>query len=117
MLVVVSLHWMASLQGLYWSLDWYDVMMHFLGGLWTAFFALWAWNTPYALKCLPYFNKRNLLIFVFVVGFSWEAHEIVLGFTSHLDREYWPDTTQDFIFDMAGALVGAFIYRRSIPVK
>ena len=117
MLVVVALHWIASFKGYYWTTSWYDIMMHFLGGLFVFIAALWALNTQYAAKLAPYITLRNLLIFVFVVGFLWEAHEIVLKFADVNEAGYSPDTIDDLINDMLGAGLAAFIFRKSIPRK
>lgn len=117
MIVVVALHWIASFEGFYWTVAWYDVMMHFLGGLWTFLFGLWIFNTQYALRIARLVTIRNLLIFVFVVGFLWEVHEILLGFASFSHPDYWIDTPQDIVLDMLGAAFGAFIYRKQIAQK
>ena len=87
-------------------------MMHFLGGLFVFVAALWAFNTQYARAIAPYVNVKNILIFVFVIGFLWEVHEILLEFADLSHPEYIRDTTEDFIFDMSGAALGALIFKR-----
>jgi hypothetical protein len=112
MLIVVGLHWIASLYGFYWNVWWYDIMMHSLGGLFVFIAALWALNTQYARALTPYINIKNLLVFVFVIGFLWEVHEILLDFADFSHPQYVRDTTEDFIFDMTGAVAGALIFRQ-----
>ncbi len=112
MLVVVALHWLASINGWYWTTNWYDSMMHLLGGLWVFLFALWVAHTKYAQKFLKDLSVRNLLIFVLVVGVLWEIHEIVFGFTDFFDPGYPLDTTKDLVMDMLGGALGAFIYKK-----
>ncbi len=114
MLLVVALHWVASYEGLYWSLDWYDIMMHFLGGLWACLFALWALNTQYGVGLRKYISIRNLILFVIVVGVAWELLEIVLKFTSITDAEYLGDTSLDIVMDMLGAGFAIYFYRKLI---
>ena len=112
MIVVVALHWLASLQGFYWTVGWYDIMMHFLGGLWTFLFGMWAFSAHPKLSF--YVTVKNMLLFVFVVGILWEAHELYFGFASFAHPDYWIDTPQDMFFDMLGAILGAGIYKRTI---
>jgi glycopeptide antibiotics resistance protein len=117
MLAVVILHWVASFEGFYWSVGWYDIMMHFLGGLWTLFFALWAVHTEYATKLVKYVSIKNLILFVLVVGLLWEAHEIILRFADPSHPDYMFDTIMDLIMDTLGGILGIFIYRKSIKNK
>jgi hypothetical protein len=112
MLVVVSLHWLASFEGFYWTVWWYDVMMHFLGGLWTLLFGLWVFGA--SVRTSRLITVRNMLIFALAVGLLWEVHEIILGFASFDHPEYWTDTPQDLVLDMLGAIFGVLIYKKSI---
>ena len=114
MLLVVGLHWVASLEGLYWSIDWYDILMHFLGGLWTALFMLWAVSTQYGTKLKWLKSIIGTLSFVFIVGVLWEVHEIVLGFTDFSDYGYWFDTRLDLVMDMLGAICAVLVYRKDL---
>jgi hypothetical protein len=117
MLVVVALHWAASLEGLYWSLRWFDIPMHFLGGLWTLLFLLWVVSTQYASRYKKYITFQNVFLFVLAVGVLWELHELALRFTSFDDSGYWYDTGHDIIMDMLGAAFGVLVYRKEISSK
>ena len=41
LVVIATLHILALEFSLYWLYPWFDIMVHFLGGLFTALFALW----------------------------------------------------------------------------
>jgi uncharacterized membrane protein len=114
LLIVAILHWIASFEGFYWTVDWYDIMMHGSGGLWVVLFTLWVVSTQYGVKLRKYSSFRNMLIWVFVVGVLWEVHEVVLGFTDFSVPGAWPDTFQDIILDMIGGTLGAVVNRKSI---
>ncbi len=117
MLLVVGLHWIASLEGLYWSIDWYDIVMHFLGGLWTLLFILWVVSTQYAYRLKKYVSVISLLVAVLVVGVVWEWHEIFFKFTSFSDVGYWFDTKLDLVMDTLGAIFGILVYKKDIKNK
>lgn len=40
-IIVATLHAIALSQFLYWQLPWFDVLMHFLGGLLVSLFGIW----------------------------------------------------------------------------
>lgn len=114
MLIIVVLHWIGSLYSFYYILDWYDIMMHFLGGAWVAIFFLWVSNTQYA-KGLSRLNSfASLVAIVLVVGLLWEALEIYMAFTSFDEPRYWFDTPADLIMDLLGGMYAAFLYRKNL---
>lgn len=117
MLFVVGLHWVASIEGLYWTVDWFDVMMHFLGGLWTLLFILWVISTQYVSGLKKYVSISSLIIAVIVVGIIWEWHEIFFRFTSFSDPGYWFDTNKDLVMDTLGAIFGILVYKKDIKNK
>lgn len=117
MLLVVGLHWVASIEGLYWTVNWYDIMMHFLGGLWTLLFILWVVSTQYASLLKKYVSVFSLILAVIAVGIIWEWHEIFFQFTSFSDRGYWFDTNKDLVMDTLGAIFGILVYKKDIKNK
>lgn len=114
MLLVVAFHWLGSLQDLYSTVDWYDIPMHFFGGVWVALFALWAIGTQYGTFFKKYLSVSSLLLWVLFVGVSWEVLELALKFNSIDDMGYAFDTTFDIILDMLGAAAVVSIYKNNI---
>jgi hypothetical protein len=114
MLVVVSFHWLGCLNDLYNRIWWYDIPLHFLGGLWVALFTLWITSTQYGLCLKKYVTIKNLLLFVFCFGIAWEFLELALRFNSISDVGYVWDTTHDLIMDVLGASLVSFFYRKSL---
>lgn len=92
---------------LYWTVIWFDMIMHFLGGL---FVALFFFSVFLFLKTkLPYMEKLVLgLIFSILVGLVWEYYELIIGVTDLGELGYWPDTGMDIVMDTLGAFVGVF---------
>ena len=114
MLVVAAFHWLGALQDYYSKVLWYDIPMHFMGGVWVALFTLWVVSTQYGSYFKKYLGIRNLILFVFVFGFAWEILELILRFNSISDVGYTFDTVKDLIIDMLGAGMVVCIYKKSI---
>ncbi len=99
---------------LYWTLDWFDILMHFLGGFWFGFSALWILFFSDYLKVG---DNRNLKFFMgvaffsaFGVGVAWEIFEYVSDIT-FWGEGYVFDTVKDLIMDSIGGVVSAiFLY-------
>jgi hypothetical protein len=109
--VVAILHWIASGEGYYWTVEWYDFMMHFLGGVWVALFGLWVSHTTYGAKLRPFASARNLILFTLFVGVAWELFEIFAGFSNTAIAGYRADTIYDLIMDTAGVTFVVLLYR------
>jgi len=112
MIIVVGLHWFASLNDIYDTVWWYDIPMHFLGGLWVFLFALWVTHTRYGRSPLRRTPARDILVFVLFVGIFWEILEIFLSFTHFSDPGYFFDTPKDLVMNTLGAVFGSLFYKK-----
>lgn len=102
---------------LYWSLWWYDIVMHFLGGLWIALIALWAYKAFAGEDAESNKGYLTALIIVVVVGILWEVMEILVGLTL-TQANYEMDTVLDLIMDVVGAICAArLVFRRTVINK
>lgn len=111
--VVAVLHSVAIDKAYYWTLPWYDIMMHFLGGVWLAFFIFWI----HATKPLPFkLGVAQVLLFVIGVGLLWEAYELFFKMTFVGDPEYPFDTSLDLVMDTLGGVV-AFVISKFLFVR
>lgn len=112
-LVLVSiLHWVASSEGYYWTVEWYDFMMHFLGGVWVALFSLWISGMRYGHLIKPFVKGWNLVFVTIIVGIAWELFEVALGFNDTTMQGYFGDTTQDLIMDVLGVAFVILMYKK-----
>lgn len=92
---------------LFWTVIWFDMVMHFLGGLFVALF-FFAVFSLLGTK-MRYVEKLVLgLTFTLLVGLVWEYYELIIGVTNLTDIEYWPNTGMDIVMDVAGGLAGIF---------
>lgn len=110
--LTLGLHLLAIQFYLYWVFAWFDILMHFLGGLFLGFFTYGFFTRRFnwfeKLPAITIFAIVTSL--VIVLGFTWEVFEFYLG--SELDISLQPslnDTIADLFFDTTGALVAVLI--------
>jgi hypothetical protein len=111
---ILALQGAASVWSLYWVFPWFDMLMHFLGGMWLALtiFALMSKHLAYLAKH-PIFMLVALLGGTLFFGFLWEVMEFFIDLI--LGTDYFqpnlPDTLSDLTFDLLGGLVSFIITR------
>ena len=109
-IIVAFFHYLALTFYLYWTVEWFDILMHFLGGALVALLSMFIFYTSGYLN----FPKEHFLsVFamilgsVLLVGLVWELWELFVGFTDVLVDQ--GDTILDLIMDIIGGIV-AFSY-------
>jgi uncharacterized membrane protein YjdF len=112
-IIIFILNKVANLFFWYTSIVWFDMMMHFLGGVFVAL-ALGSVLTGY-LKNAE--NKKVfwvILVSVLVVGLGWEVFEFsVQELVKVVGLADIPDSLSDLLFDALGAIVGTFFVIRA----
>ena len=110
---VAVLHKIALSFSLYWTVWWFDIPMHFLGG------ALMALITLFIIYDSKFFNfsiKKPVVVFAvalgatLIIGLSWELWELYMGFTNIYEDQV--DTIADLINDTLGAIV-VYLYSKN----
>jgi glycopeptide antibiotics resistance protein len=111
--VLGVLQQLAFAYYLYWRFSWYDILMHFLGGVVVG--AVYLWVVRYELPA--FFKKYETFFYVFafslLVGILWEIFEYYVG----IDREFSYavrriDTVVDLIMDVSGATLSYMVFSR-----
>lgn len=94
---------------------WLDIVMHFAGGLWVAFFFL---------TIMPLGRSFFLVVFAACVGVVWEALEYFLnvpffgvGEARFADSLWILDTLSDLFFDILAASIAAIVKYRYTKVN
>lgn len=110
-IIIALLHIVALEFHLYWLFWWFDMLTHFLGGLWVSLISIWFvfFSGIESFKLVR--NKKNVfftaIISVIIIGVLWEAFEFFSDFPTEIN--YYKDTAIDIVMDIFGSLVG-FLY-------
>jgi len=95
---------------LYWRFWWFDILMHFLGGLWVGIIILWLYYYSGYIK-RPIESKKYVfwlsVISVIIVGLGWEIFEFIIEVD--FSNNYVGDTLLDLIMDTIGAVVAFWV--------
>jgi len=104
---IALLHISALNNYYYWIYSWFDLLVHFLGGMWVAVMALWIYFFS-GLFRKPKMSKVIIfwLSFLAVLSTSllWEIYEVNIW--RHLSE---PDFIVDTITDTLAALAGSYM--------
>lgn len=110
---ITALHILALYFFWYWSIWWYDIPMHFLGGLWVGGMAFLTYG--YIPAFSRFRDRRGIyayivpFIAVLAIGALWEVFEFSLDTFITLQQNDVLDTISDLGMDIAGALA-AILY-------
>lgn len=110
-LVVAILHGAALVFYLYWQYAWYDILVHFLGGVFLGLLLLWLLlhSGYFTVPTSKTLIMLNLLFGTLIVGALWEVFEVVAGVP--ILEDYALDTSIDLLMDFLGAFLAYFYYR------
>ena len=112
--IVAGLHYAALTFSLYWTTDWFDILMHFLGGFVIGLGAIFVFFTSGYIAITQTVRHHRVAILivvmsVLIVGLGWEVWELFVGFTDRFSE--LGDTILDVIMDTCGAFA-AFYYSK-----
>jgi len=110
-LLIALLQFLATRYFLYWEFWWFDIVMHFLGGLFIGVSYLWLLR----FEASAQLQKRvpvlvSSFFAVFLVGILWEIFEYVTGM--YVETGYTLDTMLDLTMDIVGMMSAYLIFRR-----
>ncbi len=101
-------NWLAEVYFWYWRMRWFDIPMHFLGGVWLAAAFLW-WKYARKGNPLPHFTKilGASLIAAVGIGLIWEVIQAGLGLETVGHASRMSGTIKDLFFDTLGGITVA----------
>ena len=115
--LIALLHFTAMAFYLYWTLWWYDIILHFLGGAFVGLLALWLRYFSGYAGIADSSRARSALYFVLCatlgIGIGWEVFERLLGLTYSVEG-YVFDTSIDLLMDCLGSLVAFQLCKRTL---
>ena len=94
----------------YYTIWWFDMPMHFLGGIWVSLFFIYV----FFRNDLQFRAFGKVIFWVAVIGILWEGFEIFVN--QHLGRMPFNalDSALDLALDLVGALVGVRLFKKII---
>jgi len=100
----------AMLFSWYWTIRWFDVPMHFLGGFWSILFLSWL----YLFTPLGRFGKKIVFLVsgLILISLFWEFFEFILNRVSHLGANTLIDSAKDLFFDSLGGVTAYFYLKQ-----
>ena len=104
MVLILGLHLMGIYFYLYWTVSWFDILLHFLGGLSLGVFFIWL----FGLRERSYKTLFLVVLFIVIIGVGWEIFEYINNIAKSTE-EYVPDTILDLVMDTAGAVVAYYL--------
>ena len=96
----------------YWysSLWWFDMPMHFMGGLWLGL----AWLWLLAPQDISFKSILKIILLVLFIGVLWEVFEVIVDKLISHNRFNTLDTLSAIFFDLAGGTFAIFYYIKKI---
>ena len=113
--MVAVLHYVSLKFYLYWTVSWFDILMHFLGGFLIAIFTifiLYSYSDFENLKNHKIFLVALIMGATLSIGLGWELWEVFVGFTDTVND--LNDTFIDIIMDMVGSIFAIYYARKEI---
>ena len=107
--IAVFIHWYSIIW-------WFDMPMHFLGGMAVFYLSAVLW-----LPARKFVSDRRFLfegiITALLIGVLWEALELYLFLTYGDPNFILLDSISDLFFDLAGAFLGAYFLAQILNQK
>ena len=96
-------------QRYFWTISWWDIPLHILGGLWAGLFVVW---TSLILNIRVSILRCVLL--ALAIGAGWELFEYVAQLGGSVFMSYPLDTVKDLFNDMVGGAIAGYIAKKLI---
>ena len=105
--IFAAVHTVAIYASLYWYYSWFDIVMHFWGGILVAL-GVQALATLRIFPCKPtYVTTILILVFLMVV---WEIFEYAVGLYDPATHVF--DTMKDIVVGFLGGTIGYILLRK-----
>ena len=99
---------------------WFDLLLHFLGGVWVSGMALWLFFLSGYVHGVARNSTNILLVAVIsflVIGIAWEIFEFLVGAIFAEEVEYFFDTATDMLIGLFGGLLVSYFFLRRYGQK
>jgi len=109
-LLLAILHIGALMFYWYWFFWWFDILVHFIGGIVAGLLFIYLYGALSSRASSR--GESFILIFLFVlcIGLMWELYEIIIKSTGIWHPDYLLDTIADIFTDLSGGLSSYLIF-------
>lgn len=101
LVLVAVLHLLGNIYSLYWKWEWYDVLLHTLGGI-----AIGAYVQYMG------FYRLAAAAFALTLLIVWEVFEVYIRRIDTLSSAYRVDTVLDITTGLVGIIIGCYLVER-----
>ncbi|MEK7104648.1 MAG: hypothetical protein AAB868_01240 [Patescibacteria group bacterium] len=108
--LIFLLNYLAMKFYWYSSIWYFDMPMHFLGGLWLGLALIWFFK----IKEISWKVILEIILGVLLIGVFWEAFEIIIDKTITGNLFNVLDTISDIFFDLAGGTFALLYFLKRI---
>ncbi len=114
--VICVLNLLATLFYWYSTIWWFDILMHFLGGFFIGLLAYWISTSFIPARFLPTTIMgwiSVLILSVCIIGFLWEAYELVVDLCTGAQGYGYLDGISDMFNDLSGgffSVIAIFLF-------
>jgi len=106
-LVALKFYW-------YYSIWYFDMIMHFLGGFWLGLILFWVFSIQEVSLKLIF----KMILCVLLVSISWEIFEMIVGrIIIQNSLNTMLDSISDIYFDLAGGTLAIVYFLKRIMLK
>ena len=104
---ICIVNFFASTFHWYYSIWYFDMIMHFLGGAWLGLLAVWLLLRKSTALEQPYGLVFKAIVAVFILGAGWELYEALVDYSvvHNFSRFNLGDTFSDVCCDLAGGIL------------
>lgn len=105
--LAMEFHWYSSI--------WYfDMSMHFLGGLWLGLISIYL----FSLENTSFHSILKIFFMVLFIGIGWEIFEILIDKFITQNSFNFADTISDLFFDFVGGFFAlVYFLKKIMPIK
>lgn len=116
--LLLSLHVAAEIFHLYWIFPWFDILTHFIGGVWIGHATLWLLYGSVYMRPREWSAKqafKYVLLAILCIGIAWELYEVLVHLIQYIpfERGYVVDTVTDVVMDTLGSITSYLYYRHA----
>lgn len=119
LIFIILAYFLGTILNLYNYLENYDTIIHFISGIFEAYFGFYILNLLITYKCEKIvYNVLFILGFVSFVSVGWEIFEFISSIVFKIDPQHAlttgvTDTMKDLIVAQIGAIIVCIIYIRN----